>query len=193
MPPYRLSPREVRNQARGFAVNGLDRQAIFDQMIPRFRGRERDLAVIIASVMPTQVWKNWGWTYWTLLSVIVISLIAPLALPFYFQVNFYLICIGMLPLITANAFILYTTLNFNRDIIGNFYGWAIGNLGLVFIVFSEEFSSSLLIGITIWIAFGYIISLLVIRKMWGRFKYTATQSQNENGQIIAKGEVQFLN
>lgn len=189
----KLSRKDLRKQAIHLANNGLNRQAIFDEMNPRFRGREVDIADIVSTVFLPHAKKKWIWTHIALVIMVGLSMASALLYPIFYYVNFALLSIYMMPVIVINGFFLYGILSFNKGIVDNMKVWSFIMVAMSVYYFQDQKYIAIWVVVSLWAILGYAVSRIAIRELWGIYKHSAHQVKNKNGQIIAVSKIQFLN
>ncbi len=193
MKPRGLSPRQIRAQVIDIAKTGKSRQAIFDQIAPRFKGRERDLAVIIASVFLPKDKKDYGWCYPALIGMVITTIIATIIYAFVFPVNFAVIGLGIVPLIVANGIALQSLLTYQRGIVDRFYAWSLGAFFLGMFLVGGEGMEIPMLGLAIWAILGFILGRFISKRLWGNFRHSAHCIINAKGQTVAISKIRFSN
>ena len=188
----KLTPKDIRNQARNLAESGLGRQAIYEELSPRFLGRERDIADIICTVFPTQTWKEWAWSYYLLLATVFATIICVIALPYFERLPALDTIYGIIPIVLISGFACFAILRLITEIIGNFYGWTFGVIFFSFMGFAQDEKMNTFLLLCFLAVLGYAFSWIVSKKLWGDYNHTAYQTRNAQNQIIAVSKIQFI-
>ena len=188
----RLGKQEIRKRANAFAKNGLDRQAIYDEVVKPFPGRERDIANIVCSVFPLNLKEKWAWSYFALTAVAAISAATALLIPFIYPFDWEFIQYFTWVIILSNFIYCSALLGYATGFDQNYYLWLLAQFGLAAIVIFSAGFKPVLIALAAWTVTGIVMQQIVSRKLWGKYKHSAHQITNAQNQIIAVSKIQFL-